>query len=137
MEDLGKQQMLLLTLLLSFVTSIATGIITVSLLNDAPVEVRQTINRVVERTVETVVPNDIKPQDKTVTVRETVVVTEDEKIVEAVEKNKNSLVRIKRPSDGAVIAIGVVLTKEGLILTSNQGFRENEILRFFNQHQSR
>lgn len=55
-DDLSKSQLLLLTLLVNFVMSIATGIVTVSLLDQAPATVTQTVNRIVEHTVETVAP---------------------------------------------------------------------------------
>ena len=117
MEDLNKQQLVLLVLLVSFVTSIATGIITVSLLSKAPVEVTQTINRVVERTVETVTPDSIV-NPEVVTVRETVVVTEEERVVEAISKNSGKIVRI-RNDDGSFVAIGVVREPGGEVVTIN------------------
>lgn len=118
MENLTKHQLILLALLISFVTSIATGIVTVSLMDQAPKGVTQTINRIVERTVERVVT---EPKKAGETVKETIIVKEEDRIVEAIEKNAKSAVRIYKmnPSLGTevssktFIGLGIIISKEG------------------------
>lgn len=126
MENLTKQQIVLLTLLVSFVTSIATGIVTVSLLDQAPAGVTETINRVVEKTVERVV--QVPTQGvATVIQKETIVVNEDEQIINAIEKNGKSLVRIyhegvtdANPEPHQIFeAIGIVVSKDGVIASTD------------------
>ncbi len=53
-DELSKSQLLLLMVLVNFIVSIATGVLTVSLLDRAPVSVTQTVNRIVDHTIETV-----------------------------------------------------------------------------------
>jgi hypothetical protein len=93
-EHLTKSQIILLTLLVSFMTSIATGIVTVSLLQQAPSPVTQTINRVVERTVERVVETKKDKTGNTVTNEKTVVVKETDLIADAVKATMPSVVAI-------------------------------------------
>jgi S1-C subfamily serine protease len=126
MEKLTKQQIVLVTLLVSFVTSIATGIVTVALMDQAPPGVTQTINRVVERTIEKVVTPPVTSNSAAVITRETIVVKEDDKIVESVDKNKNSIVRIYTNMDNAgdveqkiFVGLGTLVSKEGLIATGD------------------
>src|SRR3989338_10938680 len=90
-EKLNKTQIILLTLLTSFVTSIATGIVTVTLLEQAPPVVTQTINRVVESTIEKVIPSQ---GTSVVTKETTVVVKEDDLIAKSIENDSLSLARI-------------------------------------------
>ena len=119
MEGLTKQQLVLLALLVSFVTSIATGIVTVSLLERAPKAVTQTINRVVERTVERVVPSE--NQKAAVVTKETIVVRSDDLAVAAIEKNAKSIARIKRVEGSGdrrsevLVGLGIVVSKGGFI----------------------
>lgn len=49
MEDLNKQQLVILVFFVSFVTALFTGIVTVSLINQAPQGITQTIQKVIER----------------------------------------------------------------------------------------
>ena len=122
MEHLNKQQLILLTLLVSFVTSIATGIVTVALMDQAPQGFIQTINRVVER----IVPSEPVKDTQTI-VKETVVVNTDDMIVSAIEKNTGSVMRIYRTnSDPAAnsnsmvfVGLGFVVSNDGIIATDN------------------
>ena len=122
MEELTKQQIVLLTLLVSFITSIATGIITVALMDQAPPGVTQTINRVVERTIEKVTPSPVQ-QAAAVVTKETIVVKEDELVVKAIEKNAKSLVSIVRVTGEGegkqenFSGNGLIVSKDGLIAT--------------------
>lgn len=53
-EELSKAQLLLLTVMVNFVVSIATGVLTVSLLDQAPITVTQGVNRVIDHTIQTI-----------------------------------------------------------------------------------
>lgn len=130
MENLNKTQIVLLTLLTSFVTSIATGIVTVTLMDQAPAGVTQTINRVVERTIETVVPGE----NQVTTVVKEVIVKEEDLVANAVEKLFPSLVEIRAiDSEGAEVPLGmgVVISGDGYIVTDKnriEGNRNNLIV---------
>ena len=49
MEELSKQQLVMLVFLVSFVTALFTGIVTISLVQQAPAGITQTIQKVIER----------------------------------------------------------------------------------------
>lgn len=59
-KDLNKSQLILLAVLLSFVTSIATGITTVTLMQQAPSSVTVPITRIVRETAEKIAPATVK-----------------------------------------------------------------------------
>lgn len=115
MEDLSKHQLILLVLLITFVTSIATGIITFTLLSEAPVEVTQQINRVVEKTIERVVTEPGEPERVTTTV----VINEEDRVLESIAKNENSIVRLKTTgADGSEIfaGLGLIVSADGTVV---------------------
>ncbi len=124
MENLNKTQIVLLTLLTSFVTSIATGIVTVTLMDQAPPGVTKTINRVIERTIETVTPGE----NKVTTVVKEVVVKEKDLIANAVEKSSKSLVQVSAvDSDGVkiLLGLGTVMSGDGYIVTDKDRIAGN------------
>lgn len=96
-NDLNKTQILLLSVLVSFVVSIATGIVTVALLNTAPPSVTRTINRVVERTVEKAIPGPVKVEEK--------------KTVEVVYVDQGNV--IADNADKILAAMGTITPKDG------------------------
>ncbi len=117
LEELNKSQIVLLTLLVSFVTSIATGIVTVSLMEQAPTDVTRVIQKTVERTVEKVAPPEI--QTKIITREKTIVVSDADLIANAVELNTPSVVRIYAidEEDPTLIALGIVISSAGVVAT--------------------
>lgn len=122
-EKLSKSQIVLLTLMVSFVTSIATGIVTVSLMDQAPPSIAQTVNRVVERTVEKVVPSG-QSASAAVTTEKTVIVKESDLIVKAVEAVTPSVVRLFTTSKDAegkdtevFLGLGIIVSKDGTVVT--------------------
>lgn len=138
LEELNKTQIILLTLLTSFVTSIATGIVTVSLVNQAPPMVTDTIHKVVEKTIERVVPGE---QKATVIENNTTVVVSDEDfIMQAIDKNSNSLTRIYKKVkvennknnlnqdnkidefENKLVALGVIVSENGSMVASLDKF---------------
>ncbi len=126
MEDLTKHQLILIVLLITFVTSIATGIITFTLLSEAPVEVTQTINRVVERTIQQVAPEKGK-SEKIIT---TVIVNEENKILDSIAKNEKSIVRLKTTgADGSEIVsgLGLVVSASGIIVSDLRSYNNSSI----------
>ncbi len=126
MEDLTKHQLILLVLLVTFITSIGTSIISFSLLQEAPVEVTQTINRVVERTIEKVVTEPGETQTQKVI--ETVVVSEEDRVVEAIAKNEKSVVRLRTPgADGTpvVSGMGIVVSENGTVMVDSRSYNSS------------
>jgi hypothetical protein len=125
MNDLNAQQIVLLTLLVSFVTSIATGITVVSLMEQSPEPITQTINRVVEKTVERIIPPDekdgvsvSKDGEKEVV---TVVVKDEDLTIGAIDKNSKSLARIyqKIGNTETFIGLGIVFDNQGRVVTDS------------------
>ena len=125
-EQLSKSQIVLLTLLVSFMTSIATGIVTVSLMEQAPPVIAQTVNRVIERTVETVAPAKTGQTAATVVTQEkTVIVKEQDLISQAIERITPSLVRVYTTQETKTfLGIGLVLDASGTVITDSSALGE-------------
>lgn len=115
-EDLSKTQLLLLTILVNFVTAIATAVMTVSLLDQAPPTVTQTVNRIVERTVESAAQTPIPG----IVTKETTVVIKDEDLLSAaIAADASRTVTIhKGATTTPALAVGTYLPKARAIVTA-------------------
>ena len=115
LERLSKHQIILLTLLVSFVTSIATGIVTVTLVNQAPPAVTRTINQIVEHTIQTVTPT---PQGvAAVTTQKTIVVKDDDLVAQTIANLQKSIIRITAKGSNDLVARGILVDAHGTALT--------------------
>lgn len=100
-ENLTKKQVVLLVLLVSFVTSLVTGIVTVTLVNQAPPQITNMLGRVVEKTIEKATPLDIKNSQNAQIVQ--TVITKEEAIVKIVEDVYPAVVSVVATKDIPVI----------------------------------
>lgn len=130
-EKLTKMQIVLLTLLVSFVTSIATGIVTVTLMDQAPPAMIQTLNRVVERTVERVVPDESRQGASVITKETTVVVKEEDLITDSINQNSKKVVRMYEAlEDGTVgkfSGLGIIVSRGGIIATDPSVIKDGSV----------
>ncbi len=114
-EELTKSQVVLLVLLISFVTSMATGIVTVSLMDQAPTSVAQTVNRVIQQTIK-----EVASPGQTATVvtpTKTVVVNDTNTIASAVKKTAPSVTRLYSVDGSTFLGLGVVVDASGDMVT--------------------
>jgi len=116
-KDLNKSQLILLAVLLSFVTSIATGITTVTLMQQAPVSFTAPVNRIIQQTVEKIQQIEGK------TTVQTVVVKEEDLVVDAIAKNKSAIFTVTKEVldlDGQIIEVsagrGFAVSADGIVV---------------------
>jgi S1-C subfamily serine protease len=122
-EKLTKAQTVLLTLLVSFVTSIATGIVTVTLMDQAPPAITQTIQRVVTKTIETVSPENTQTASAK---NDMVVVKEQSSVADVVDKTKEIFGRIVNKTENGEIfsGFGIFVDKSGIFMTDSSNLVE-------------
>ncbi|OHA79867.1 MAG: hypothetical protein A2747_03585 [Candidatus Yonathbacteria bacterium RIFCSPHIGHO2_01_FULL_44_41] len=119
MEHLTKAQIVLLTLFVSFVASMATGIVVVTLMDQAPDPVNQTITNVVERTIEKITPTFVEKPGKQI------IIKDEDLVVAAIEKNTKSTVALKFiTQEGNKVSVGVatIVSNDGFIITDKKNF---------------
>ncbi len=117
-ERLTKSQIVLLTLLVSFVTSIATGIVTVSLMQQAPPSVAQTVNRIIENTIETVATTTRSQSAAAASVQQkTVIVNEADLISQSVKQVSPSVVQIYSADtqQPQFLGLGLIMNASGTV----------------------
>jgi hypothetical protein len=113
-EDLSKTQFLLLTILANFVVAIATGVLTVSLLDQAPTTVTQTVNRIVDHTIETVTT------EVPAVIGNSSVPSTEELLTASIASNASRTVTVRRSADGEVLGRGfLIVSARGVIVVQN------------------
>ena len=136
-EELSKSQLLLLMLFVNFITSIATGVLTVSLLDQAPTTVTQTVNRIVDHTIDTVATGTPLASiiSAPTTVTKTVVESNDTLLPPAIAAAVSRQVDIYSASTGTsspAIATGTYLPKARAVVTNTVSGLPQAVLVEFN-----
>ena len=110
MEDLSKQQLVLLAVLISFVTSLATGIVTVSLMDQAPNGVTRTITQVIQQTVASALPASGATSTASVSI------AVSDQVADATAAVTTSIVGL-RDGNGPIVALGLIVSSAGSIMS--------------------
>lgn len=126
-NELNKKQLILVTLLVTFVVSIGTGIVTVSLMNQAPKIVPQTINNVIQRTIEKVSTSETpsKPNNtnnSSSTEENLTILSDDNVLVSLFKKGAtpgDSIATSEADISGKSIGQGVIISDIGLVLVES------------------
>jgi hypothetical protein len=117
-KELNKSQLILLAVLLSFVTSIATGITTVTLMEQAPNSVTVPINRIVRETVEKIVPTESKTTQNNVASLS----ADDKKLLEELKAIKpltmTLVLKGETPDKDKTLGTGIFLGENKVVITS-------------------
>ena len=110
-KDLNKAQLLLLALLLCFITSVATGITVVSLMDQAPTSITTPINKIVKQTVEKVVPIETPVSALT---------DEDKALLEELKsiKSLGASLYLEDETEDTLLASGLMLGENKMIINS-------------------
>jgi hypothetical protein len=119
MEHLTKAQIVLLTLFTSFVASMATGIVVVTLMQQSPDLVPQTITNVVERTIEKITPTFVEKPGKQV------IIKDEDLVVASVDRNIKSTVSFRVAGENGVSiasGVGTIVSSDGLVITDRGNF---------------
>jgi len=130
-DDLSNSQLLLLTILVNFVMSIATGIVTVSLLDKAPPTVLQSVNRIVEHTVETVAPAVDIPTTIVTPSAPTQQPSEEDQLVSAISAEKARTVALYDSSQQHQYALGLYLPNARAVVTASGSKLPDQALAVF------
>jgi len=131
LEDLNKSQLLLLTVLVNFVTSIAVSVLTVSLLAQAPATITQTVNRIVEHTVEKVASST--PIDRIIPASQpqTVVIRDEDLLTAAIQANSKRYVTIYSVyGTSTPLIAGTYLPKARAVVTAASGLPKEVLIGF-------
>jgi hypothetical protein len=132
-EELSKAQLLLLTVMVNFVVSIATGVLTVSLLDQAPIQVSEGVDRVVERTIQTIAtPVQVVNPIKSISTPPAAGPSIEQQTTEAIgDAAARTVLIYKNSTTTPAIAYGTYLNSQKAVATANvQGLPKEAVISF-------